>query len=473
MRRTKIICTMGPTTVGLCEDLIKNGMDAARVNFSHETHEIHSRRISELKEAREKLQIPIPIVGDTKGPEMRIGRIKENVRLENSRELTIVNRDIVGDSSKISVTGCDLFKKKEIPDNIYIDDGKIHLAVERIENEDIICRIISGGSLSSRKGVNIPGYISDVPFLSSKDMDDILFAIENGFDHIALSFVRDSDDVMNVREILDSKGSKDIKIIAKIEHKTAVDNIDEIINCSDGIMIGRGDLGVEMPLSEVPIIQKKLIRKCYSSGKPVITATQMLESMTENPLPTRAEVSDVANAIYDGTSAVMLSGETANGMYPVEALKRMVDVINTTENDINYRRRFFNEDWLTEKSIVSVIGQATSVAAFELGAKAIVVITNTGNTARMISRFRPSAPIISITVKPIIERQLNLSWGIHPVRTEYIENIVKLYSNTLNCAEKTGIVKKGDIVVLVTGMPTGPKSKTNVMKIHRIGDPVY
>jgi len=473
MRRTKIICTLGASTVGRCRDMIINGVDAARVNFSHETHDIHASRIKELKEAREALKIPVPLIADTKGPEIRTGLIKENTELRSGQEITILSTSITGDASKISLSYPDIYKKIGTGNDIFIDDGKLHLQVKRIEEENIVCDVISGGRLSSRKGVNIPGCACFLPFLSSKDMEDIDFAIVNEFDYIALSFVRTADDIRQVREILNKRDCSDIKIIAKIENREAVENIDEIIESSDGIMIGRGDLGVEMPLSQVPIVQKKLVRKCYTNGKPVITATQMLESMIENIIPTRAEVSDVANAIYDGSSAVMLSGETACGKYPVETLKRMVDVIDTIENDIDYRKRFFNEDWLTDKSIVSIIGRSTTVAAFELDASAIVVITNSGNSARMISRFRPSCPIIAVTVEPRIERQLNLSWGIRPVRTGYIKDMAKLYDNIMKCAEETGIVGKGDLVVMTAGMPTGPKGKTNIMKIHRIGDAVY
>lgn len=470
MRKTKIICTLGPTTEGLCEELITNGMDAARINFSHETHEIHKRRIIEFKKARDKLGIPVPLIADTKGPEIRTGVVKGTVELKNGQEFTLFKSEITGDNKGVSVSYPDLYKNIKGIMDIFIDDGKIHLIVKGIKNDNIICEVASGGILSSRKGVNIPGLICCLPFLNSKDIDDIMFAIENGFDYIAPSFVRDKDDLKQIRDILDRNNCNDMKIIAKIENKAAVDNIDEINSHSDGIMIARGDMGVEMPLSEVPIIQKRLIRNCYSKGKPVIIATQMLESMVDNSIPTRAEVSDVANAVYDNTSAVMLSGETANGKHPVEALRRMVNIIETTEKDINYRKRFFDEDWLTEKSIVSIIGQSASVAAFELNAKAIVVITNTGNSARMISRFRPSCPIIAVTVEERIERQLNLSWGIHPVRTKYLKNITELYNNTMKCAEKTGIAARGDLVVMVAGIPTGPKGKTNMIKIHKLGD---
>jgi pyruvate kinase len=440
------------------------------VNLSHETYEIHKSRINALKESRQRLQKPVTLLMDTKGPEIRLGVMKEPVLLKSGHPFTLSCIACEGDEHRASLSLNELYRSVEIGSSIFIDDGKIHLLVSGIRDRDIICEVTNEGTISSRKGVNVPGCTSCMPFLSDNDREDIFFAAENDFDTIALSFVRNADDVDTVRALLEEAGKSDIKIIAKIENQQAVDNIDRIIDTSDGIMIGRGDLGIEVSLEDVPIIQKKLIRKCYSRGKPVITATQMLETMTDNLLPTRAEVSDVANAIYDGTSAVMLSGETAMGKHPVTVLKRMVDIINKTEEDIDYRARFYREDWLTDKSIASVLGQAASVAAFELDAKAIVVITNTGNSARMISRFRPKCPIIAITVKPVIERQLNMSWGIHPVRTGYIPEIIALFENTIECAKRTGIVKEGDLVILTAGMPTGYSGKTNLLKIHTIGD---
>lgn len=471
MRKTKIICTLGPKTQGIYEEMIKAGMDAARVNFSHETHKIHKDRINELMTAREKADKPIALMMDTKGPEIRLGQIRGTATLQNGHEFRLVTDEMTGDHEKAFVSYPMLYKYAGIGSSIYIDDGKIHLRVRKIENRDIVCEVQAGGEISSRKGVNVPGCSDCFPFMSKKDEEDIRFGAECGFDSIALSFVRTASDVIQVREILDDMKKTDMKIIAKIENRISVNNIDDIIDCSDGIMIGRGDLGIELSLEEVPVIQKKLIRKCYSKGKPVITATQMLESMTNNLLPTRAEVSDVANAIYDGTSAVMLSGETAMGRHPAAVIKRMADIIEMTESDIDYRKRFYSEDWLLSRDIVSVLGQTASVAAFELKAKAVVVITNSGNSARMISRFRPESPIIAITVKPIVERQLNMSWGIHPVRTDYIPDIIPLLENTINCAKSTGIVSDGDLIILTAGMPTGRSGRTNLMKIHIVGEP--
>jgi len=473
MRKTKIICTLGPNTEGICRELISAGMDVARVNFSHENHRIHAARIKELKNARENLNKPVALMMDTKGPEMRIGVMEKEHVLKPGDDFKLVCKSFVGDDNAVSFIYPDVYKSLTRDSHIFINDGQIKLVVKNIDDEQIDCEVINGGKISSRKGINIPGYVSDMPLLSDTDKEDIFFAIEQGFDIIALSFVRNANDITAVRNLLEEKNKSGIKIIAKIEHRKAVENIEEIILNADGIMVGRGDLGIEMSLEEVPIVQKKLIRKCYSNGKPVITATQMLESMTENPLPTRAEVSDVANSIYDGTSAVMLSGETAVGKHPALVVKRMVDIIERTESDIDYKKRFFNRDWLAEKSIAGVIGQAATVAAYELETKAIVVITNSGNSARMISRFRPGCPIIAVTVDDMVQRQLNLSWGILPVKTDYISEAGRLFENILVCSQKTSIVEKDDLVVLVAGLPTGRSGKTNFIKIHKISDAFF
>lgn len=473
MRKTKIICTLGPSTEGLIEKMIENGMDAARLNFSHENHEIHLRRLKEVKKAREKLNTPIPLIIDTKGPEMRIGQMKGKVDLIKGRRFTLVNDDITGDEHKASISHKKLYTCLKPKKEIFIDDGRIRLEIEKIDGKDIICKITSGGIISSKKGVNVPDCDTGLPFLSRSDLLDIGFALENDFDYIALSFVKSASDIIQIRSILKKRGKEDIKIIAKIENKKAVANIDEIIEAADSIMIARGDLGIELPISQVPLIQKKLIKKCYSNAKPVITATQMLESMTDNPLPTRAEVSDVANAIYDGTSVVMLSGETAAGDHPIEAIKMMVQVINDTEEDIDYKKRFDLKSFETvENNIVNIISKASVVASYEIDAKAIVVPTRTGNSARMLSSLRPQSPIIAITVKPIIQRQLNMSWGIHPMFTVFISEQKKLYESAIDLVVESGTAIKGDIVVLTGGLPTGSKGKTNMLKLHKIGDKV-
>ena len=464
---------MGPATENKCEELILNGMDAARFNFSHENHEIHGRRINEIKAAREKHNKPIPLIIDTKGPEIRIGVIKKNVVLTNGEKVSLVIEDIEGDSKAISISNKNLFQIIEVGQSIYIDDGRISLEAIGIEGTSIICKIQSGGSISSRKGVNIPGHKIDQPFVTEQDRQDIEFAIDQDFDYIALSFVQSARDIYTVREILKKKYRDDIKIIAKIENKVAVENIDEIIEAADSIMIARGDLGIELPIRTVPIIQKKLIRKCYSSAKPVIVATQMLESMTENPVPTRAEVSDIANAIYDGTSVVMLSGETAAGEYPVESLKMMVQVIEETEKDIDYKARFDEDVWKKlDNNVLNAISEVSVVTSFKVGAKAIIAPTRTGNSVRMISSFRPSCPIIAITMDQRIQRQLNISWGIQPLLNEFISNQKQLFEKVMERAVESSLVESGDLVVLTAGIPTGSEGKTNMLKLQKIGEPV-
>jgi pyruvate kinase len=473
MRRTKIICTMGPATEGLCSKLIENGMDAARFNFSHENHEIHLRRINEMKAARKASGIPIPLIIDTKGPEMRIGPMKYKATLVNGDTFTLVTEEIEGTEDKVSITYKDLYKNITIGQSIYIDDGNINLQVTAIDGTSIICKVIAGGQISSRKGVNVPGCNTGLPFMTERDQLDIEFAIDQDFDFVALSFVSNAQDIQVVKDILKNKGREDIKIISKIENKEAVDNIDEIIAASDSIMIARGDLGIELPVNRVPIIQKKLIKKCYSTSKPVIVATQMLESMTDNPMPTRAEVSDVANAIYDGTSVVMLSGETAAGKYPIETLQMMTRVIEDTEDDINYKVRFDEETWkLIDSNVLNAISEVTVIASFKINSAAIIVPTRTGNSVRMISGFRPTCPIIAVTTDETIERQLNISWGIKPIIMDFIGDQKQLFEKAMAQALATNLVSLGDLVILTAGIPTGSAGKTNMLKMHRIGDEV-
>ncbi|MFO7637537.1 MAG: pyruvate kinase [Clostridia bacterium] len=471
MRKTKIICTLGKSVENRMEELIVAGMNAARVNLSHETYEIHQKRIDELKRARKALGKPIPLIMDTKGPEIRTGPLEKTLKLKIGQEFVLACDDRTGSESCVSISYEDLYKYVKPMDNIFIDDGRIRLQVERIDGKRIISRVLAGGDLSSRKGINIPMVETHMEFLSLQDEQDIRFAMDNEFDHIALSFVSNGENVQKVRQILAKANHSDIRIIAKIENKNAIDNIDEIIEVCDGIMVARGDMGVEIPLDQVPVVQKKLIRKCYLKGKPVITATHMLESMTDSPVPTRAEVSDIANAVYDSTSALMLSGETAIGKYPVEAVRTMVRIIETTENDIDYKKKFFSEEWNNpQRKIVDAIGRSSTVAAFELKAKAILVITRTGNSARMISRYRPECPIIAIAIDKRVERQLNMSWGITPVYTEYISEAEKLFENAIGCARKTGLIRKNDTIVITAGLPTGIGGRTNMLKIHVVGE---
>jgi pyruvate kinase len=461
---------MGPATVGRCEELIINGMDAARFNFSHENHDIHKQRIDEMKMARKNLNMPIPLIIDTKGPEMRIGQLEKKVHLKNGKNIELITQDILGTAEKVSISYKKLYKNVSIGQAIYIDDGSIHLEVIDIEDTSIICTIISGGMISSRKGVNVPGCETGLPFMTERDQQDIEFAIDQDFDFIALSFVSNAEDIAIVRNILNRKDREDIKIIAKIENKEAVAKIDEIIMAADSIMIARGDLGIELPVKTVPRLQKELIKKCYSTSKPVIVATQMLESMTDNPMPTRAEVSDVANAIYDGTSVVMLSGETAIGKYPIEALNMMTNVIEETENDIDYKVRFDEEAWkVIDQNILNAISEVTVIASFKIDSKAIIVPSRTGNSARMISSFRPTCPIITITMEETTMRQLNMSWGIKPMVTEFISDQKELFEKVMGEAVKTELIKPGDLVILTAGIPTGSKGKTNMLKVHIVG----
>lgn len=473
MRKTKIICTMGPATEGLCEELIKNGMDAARFNFSHENHEIHSRRIEELKKAREMLNEPIPLIIDTKGPEIRLGKMKKKVKLENGSSITLTTKEIEGDAEIVSITNKKLYQFVDVGQSIFIDDGSINLEVKEIDESDIICTVVSGGYISSRKGVNVPGCDTGLPFMTDQDLRDIEFAIEKDFDFIALSFVQSARDIYTVRDILKRKYREDIKIIAKIENVEAVENIDEIIAASDSIMIARGDLGIELPVNKVPIIQKRLIKKSYSSAKPVIVATQMLESMTENPVPTRAEVSDVANAIYDGTSVVMLSGETAAGKFPIETLIMMTEVIEEAEKDIDYKARFDKEiSRAIDNNILNTISEVSVSTSYKINSKAIIVPTRTGNSARMISSFRPLCPVIAVTMEQTIRRQLNISWGIQPMIIKFLGDQRELFEKVMDKAIETGLVKRGDLIILTAGIPTGSEGKTNMLKLHKIGEKV-
>lgn len=472
MRKTKIICTLGPRTQGITEQLLLSGMDTARINFSHETREIHKERIEELKALRKKHQLFIPILMDTRGPEIRIGPMQEGTVLKNGEMVSLRSAEFIGNAREIAVNHPDFASVLKPGDSVCIDDGRLRLKVETLKQTEVLCKVIAGGPIGSRKGVNLPGINIALPFLSERDKQDIVFALGLGIDIIALSFVQSAENISEARRFVENAGYQDIQFIAKIESASAVQQIDQIIEQADGIMIARGDLGIELPLSQVPQIQKKLIRKSYLQGKPVITATQMLESMTANPVPTRAEVSDVANAIYDGTSAVMLSGETAAGEYPVETLKTMVEIIREAEASIPYTERFFRESWYTEGNIRDTLGQASTVCAIKMKAKAIIVSTRSGDSARSISRFRPEIPIIAVSVDKRAARQLNMSWGIYPVFEDFVHEPDQLFNTMIECAKKTGIIRDGDLVVLMAGLPSGNQGKTNMLKLHTVGEAV-
>ena len=470
MRKTKIICTLGPSTDkdGVLEELIKEGMNVARFNFSHGLHDEQKGRIDKLKEIRTRLGKPIAALLDTKGPEIRICEFADGkITLKEGQLFTLTPDDIEGNENIVSVTYKELYKDVRPGNHILIDDGLIELEVQKIKGHDIVCKVINGGVLGNKKGVNLPGVEVNMPFISPKDRDDILFGIKEGYDFIAASFTRTAADIKEIRDILEKNGGQGIKIIAKIENQQGVDSI---IEAADGIMIARGDMGVEIPLEDVPVIQKDIISKVYTAGKQVITATQMLDSMIKNPRPTRAETTDVANAIYQGTSAIMLSGETAAGKYPVEALKTMVKIAVRTEADVEYNKQFRVRYNGGASNMTTAISHATCMTAIDLDAKAIIAITRSGNTARMVSKYRPGCMIIGCTPDERTCRQMNLSWGVAPIhmKEEYSMEILLLHAT--EAAENKGYVKKGDVVVLTVGVPLGRSGNTNLLKATVVGE---
>jgi len=473
MRKTKIICTLGPSTdkEGVLETLVKEGLNVARFNFSHGTHEEQKARLDQLKEIRERLGLPIAALLDTKGPEIRIRTFADGkVELKEGQEFTLTPEEIEGTAEKVSVTYENLYQDVKEGDSILIDDGLIGLQVLAIEGKDIRCVVKNGGMVSNRKGINLPGVDVNMPFISEKDRDDILFGIREGFDFIAASFTRTAEDVQEIRTILKENGGEGINIIAKIENQQGVNNIDSIIEAADGIMIARGDMGVEIPLEEVPVIQKEIISKVYNAGKQVITATQMLDSMMKNPRPTRAETTDVANAIYQGTSAIMLSGETAAGKYPVEALKTMVRIAVRTESDIPYDQILSERKKEGRQDMTSAISHATCMTAMDLGAKAIITVSKSGHTAQMISKYRPGCLIVGCTPDERTCRKLNMSWGIAPIiiKEEYSMEILFLHAT--EAAERAGYVSQGDMTVLTAGVPLGKPGNTNLIKATVVGE---
>lgn len=474
MRKTKIICTLGPATDNeeVLRELMLSGMDVARINMSHQTHDEQRVRIATIKRLREELGRPVALLIDTKGPEIRLGKIKNNkVDLVQGQFFTLTTVECEGDSQRASITCAELPSDVSIGRHILIDDGLIDLVVEEVHATDIVCRVLNGGTISSRKGINVPGVHLSVPFMSDRDRADIAFACEMEADFIAASFTRRADDVLQLRQELEKNGNHTIRIIAKIENGEGVENIDEILRVSDGIMVARGDMGVEIPLEDIPSIQKTMIRKAYNAGLQVITATQMLDSMMKNPRPTRAETTDVANAIYDGTSAIMLSGETAAGAYPVDALKTMARIAVRAEEDIDYAKRFRNRDLGEETpNVTNAISHATVTTALDLGASAIVTVTKSGMTARMISKFRPPCPIICCTTSEIARRQMNLSWGVIPIMGEEKDNIDVLFDHAVERAVQAGCIRNGELVVITAGAPLGISGTTNLLKVHLVGN---
>lgn len=472
MRKTKIIATLGPVSNSpeMVKKLIETGMNAVRINFSHGSHESHGETINTVKKVREELGMPIPLILDTKGPEIRTKLLKEEpAKLEKGNKFTLTTDDIEGDSIKVSVTYEDFAKDLHVGATVLIDDGLIELKVLEINGNDVVCEIINSGMLGSRKGINLPNVSIKLPALTEKDIDDIKFGIKMGFDYIAASFIRSASDVLSIRKVLEENGGSDIKIISKIENREGVDNIDAILEVTDGIMVARGDLGVEIPFEEVPIIQKQLIDKCKAKGKLVVTATQMLESMITNPRPTRAEASDVANAIFDGTDAIMLSGETAKGSFPVEAVNAMVRIATKIESSIDYVEKFYNNSCSKTTNITDAISHATCTTASDLNSPCIVAVTKSGFTVREVSKYRPKSLILGLTPDERVQRQLNLTWGCYPYLVD-IDNICvgDLFQNTANIANEKGFAQKGDVIITVGGTPIGQTGSTNTLKAQTV-----
>ena len=468
MRKTKIICTIGPASESeeILTRMCRSGMNVARLNFSHGTHEEHQKKFDLIKSVREKLELPIAIMLDTKGPEYRIGTFEnKKVMLEEGNEFTFTTDDIVGDETRVSVSYKRLIEDLNIGDRILLNNGLVIFEVLRLEGTNAVCRVVVGGELSDRKSMNFPNKTMTQEYLSEADKEDILFGIQNDIDFVAASFISCEADIRAVRDFLDENGGQNIDVIAKIENRAGVDNIDEICKVADGVMVARGDLGVEIPFVEVPAIQKHLIKKCRLLGKRVITATEMLESMIYNPRPTRAEISDVANAVYDGSSAVMLSGETAVGEHPAEAVRYMAEIAEFTENRIDYTDRFHRSSF-TIKSNADAVSHATCAMAIDVNAKCIVVNSVSGLTARMVSRFRCPVDIIGLTTSEKAWRKLNMSWGVLPVMAEEFESNEVMFYNALRQAKQTLRLTPGDNVVMTGGLIGGPRGNTNMIRLE-------
>lgn len=470
MRRTKIVCTLGPATedYAVLKNMIRAGMNVARLNFSHSTYDDHKRRIDMVKRARKELGMPVAILLDTKGPEIRIKTFKDGkVDLKKGDKFTLTTREVEGDNTCVSVTYCDLPKYVKKGARILVNDGLIELSVDSINATDIVTTVMNDGHLSNRKSINMPDTFIDMPYLSDADRADIEFGIQQDVDYIAMSFVRSVEDVRIVKRLLNENDANNIQLIAKIENRSGVENVLSILAECDGVMVARGDMGVEIPFEELPGIQKDIISRCYRQGKKVITATQMLESMITNPRPTRAEISDVANAVYDGSSAIMLSGETAAGNFPVEAVRTMATIAERAESGINYKKRFHALD-PEIKTVTDAVSHSTCAAAFDLDAKAIIAVSQSGYTARKISRFRPSAPIIAPTTSVKAYNQLAMNWGVIPTLSKMQESSDDLFKHVIACALNTGCVAEGDLVVVAAGVPVGVSGNTNTMRIEYV-----
>ncbi len=470
MRKTKIICTIGPASENekTLTEMCLAGMNVARLNFSHGTHEEHQKKIDLIKQVREKLNYPLPIMLDTKGPEYRIKTFRDKkVLLKEGQTFTFTVADVEGDETRVSVNYKDLIGELSIGDRILVNNGLLVFEVRKLSGDDAICEVISGGEISDRKSMNFPGHVMKGEFLSQQDKEDLLFGIQNDVDFVAASFVSTKQDIQSMREFLNQNGGESIDIIAKIENRSGVDNIDEICEIADGVMVARGDLGVEIPFVEVPAIQKYLIKKCRLLGKRVITATEMLESMINNPRPTRAEISDVANAVYDGSSAVMLSGESAAGKYPVNAVKNMAEIAEYTERNIDYVKRFNSTEYVI-KSNIDAVSHATCAMAIDTKAKGIVISSLSGITVRMVSRFRCPVDLIGMTTSEKAWRKLNLSWGVTPVLSEEFNSVDVMFYHALRHAKNVLGLQKGDNVILTGGQASGQSGNTNTIRLETI-----
>ena len=471
-KKTKIVCTLGPASDSeeVLTQLVENGLNVCRFNFSHGDHAEQKVRMDTAKRVREKLNVPVALLLDTKGPEIRTGKFADpEVLLEQGQQFIVTMDDVLGTKEKCTVSYKELVNDVKVGDTILIDDGLVGLKINEIKGNDIICTVENSGIVKNHKGVNLPGVKINLPAL--KDISDIEFGIEQDIDFIAASFVRKASDVLAIREILENNNATHIQIISKIENQEGVENLDEILQVSDGLMVARGDLGVEVPTEEMPIIQKDMIRKCNELGKPVITATQMLDSMIRNPRPTRAEVTDVANAIYDGTDAIMLSGETAAGKYPVEAVKVMASISKRIEETLKYEE-ILRERNLKGSTVTDAISYATCTTAIELNASAIVSSTSSGYTARMVSKFRPKTPIIAATDSERTRRQLALSWGVYSVQADQAKNTDDVIEYSINAAKEADYVKQGELVVVTAGVPVGESGTTNLIKVHVMSEEI-
>ena len=472
MRKTKIICTLGPSTDkdGVLRELIANGMNVARFNFSHGSHEEHKGRLDLLKSLREELGKPVAALLDTKGPEIRLKDFKNGTEmLEAGQTFTLTTRDVEGTKEICSITYKDLPQDVAPGGTIMLDDGLIKLQIQTVNDTDIVCTVLNSGKIKNKKGVNVPGVHLSMPYMSQRDKDDIIFGIEQGFDFIAASFVRTAQDVYEIRNLL-NEYDFNIRIIAKIENREGVNNIDSILAAADAVMVARGDLGVEIDFTELPGIQKNIIERSFSFGKPIVTATQMLDSMMVNPRPTRAEISDVANAIYDGTSAIMLSGETAAGAYPVEALKTMSAIAERTETENHARVEYLTEATNGKISVSDATAHAACLTAKDVNAAAIVTVSESGTTARLLSKYRPQQPIIACVMKEQVQRQLSLSWGITSLMMPLAHSTDELIEMSTALAKENGFLHNGELAVVTAGVPVGISGTTNMIKIHMVGN---